>query len=104
LSAFVIARATEAEAIAELDYLQSLSDAESRPEISGGTDPKTQMYKVLSGTKRIGSNGGTLAGLVGSYDQVIERIEAFHEAGVELFMLQFQPIDSELDRFADKII
>ena len=35
-----------------------------------GTDPKTQMYKVLSGTKRIGSNGGTLAGLVGSYDQV----------------------------------
>src|SRR6478752_5157710 len=104
LSAFVIARETEAEAIAELDYLQSLSNAESRPEIAGGTDPKTQMYKVLSGTKRIGSNGGTLAGLVGSYEQVIERIEAFHDAGVELFMLQFQPIDAELDRFADKII
>ena len=75
-----------------------------RPEISGGTDPKTQMYKVLSGTKRIGSNGGTLAGLVGSYEQVVERIEAFHDAGVELFMLQFQPIEAELDRFADKII
>jgi alkanesulfonate monooxygenase len=104
LSAFVIARETEAEATAELAYLQSLSDAESRPEISGGTDPKTAMYKVLSGTKRIGSNGGTLAGLVGSYDQVIERIEAFHDAGVELFMLQFQPIEAEGDRFADKII
>jgi alkanesulfonate monooxygenase len=104
LSAFVVARDTEAEALAELDYLQSLSDAESRPEISGGTDPKTQMYKVLSGTKRIGSNGGTLAGLVGSYEQVAERIAAFHEAGIELFMLQFQPIDAELDRFADKII
>ena len=104
LSAFVIARETEAEAAAELEYLQSLSDAETRPEISGGTDPKTQMYKVLSGTKRIGSNGGTLAGLAGSYEQVVERIEAFHDAGVELFMLQFQPIESELDRFADKII
>ena len=104
LSAFVIARETEEEALTELDYLHALSDAESRPEISGGTDPKTQMYKVLSGTKRIGSNGGTLAGLVGSYDQVIERINVFHEAGVELFMLQFQPIESELDRFADKII
>jgi alkanesulfonate monooxygenase len=104
LSAFVIARETEADATAELNYLQSLLDAESRPEISGGTDPKTQMYKVLSGTKRIGSNGGTLAGLVGSYEKVIERIQAFHEAGVELFMLQFQPIDAELDRFADKII
>ena len=104
LSAFVIARETEAEAVAELEYLQSLADAESRPEIAGGTDPKTQMYKVLSGTKRIGSNGGTLAGLVGSYGQVIERIQAFHDAGIELFMLQFQPIEAELDRFADKII
>ena len=103
LSAFVIARETETEAIAELEYLQSLADAESRPEISGGTDPKTQMYKVLSGTKRIGSNGGTLAGLVGSYGQVVERIHAFHDAGVELFMLQFQPIDSELNRFADNV-
>jgi alkanesulfonate monooxygenase len=100
----VIARDTETEAIAELEYLQSLSDAETRPEISGGTDPKTQMYKVLSGTKRIGSNGGTLAGLVGSYEQVVERIHAFHDAGVGLFMLQFQPIEVELDRFADKII
>ena len=104
LSAFVIARETEAEAMAELDHLQSLVDAESRPEISGGTDPKTQMYKVLSGTSRVGSNGGTLAGLVGSYDQVVERIEAFHDAGIELFMLQFQPLEAELDRFADKII
>jgi alkanesulfonate monooxygenase len=33
-----------------------------------------------------------------------ERIQAFHDAGVELFMLQFQPIEDELDRFADKII
>jgi alkanesulfonate monooxygenase len=62
------------------------------------------MYKVLANTARIGSNGGTLAGLVGSYEQVIERIDAFHAAGIELFMLQFQPIESELDRFADHII
>ncbi len=61
-------------------------------------------FGLLSGTKRIGSNGGTLAGLVGSYDQVIERIEAYHDAGIELFMLQFQPIEAEVDRFADKII
>lgn len=104
LSAFVIARPTEAEAKAEEAYLQSLIDAENRPEISSGTDPNTAMYQVLAGTRRIGSNGGTLAGLVGSYKQVIERIDAFHDAGVELFMLQFQPIESELDRFADNII
>lgn len=104
LSAFVIARETEAQAKAEEAHLQALIDSESRPEISSGTDPNTAMYQVLAGTRRIGSNGGTLAGLVGSYEQVIERIDAFHEAGVELFMLQFQPIEAELDRFADNII
>jgi alkanesulfonate monooxygenase len=104
LSAFVVARDTEAEAVAEHGYLQTLVDAEKRPEISTGTDPKTQMYKVLADTSRVGSNGGTLAGLVGSYDQVAERIAAFHDAGIELFMLQFQPLEAELDRFAEHVI
>ncbi len=104
LSAFVITRDTEEEALAELRHLQSLVDAERRPEISGGTDPKTQMYRVLADTSRVGSNGGTLAGLVGSHEQVAERIAVFHDAGIELFMLQFQPLEAELHRFAEHII
>ena len=79
-------------------------DAESRPEISSGADPATAMYQVLSGTSRVSSNGGALAGLVGSHAQVIDRIAAFHEAGIELFMLQFQPLETELDHFAAEII
>ncbi|MGB3480885.1 MAG: LLM class flavin-dependent oxidoreductase [Mycobacterium sp.] len=104
LSAFVVARDTEDAARAEVARLQALVDAEQRPEISTGTDPKTEMYKVLSGSSRVGSNGGTLAGLVGSYHQVAERIAAFHEAGIELFMLQFQPLEAELERFAEHVI
>lgn len=104
LSAFVVARDTDAEAQAELDHLQWLVDRQRRPEIAGGTDPQTRMYQVLEGTSRVGSNGGTLAGLVGSYERVAERIAAFHAAGIELFMLQFQPIEAELDRFAAHII
>lgn len=104
LSAFVIVRDTDDQAEAELAHLQSLVDAEIRPEISSGTDPKTQMYRVLAGTSRVGSNGGTLAGLVGSRQTVIDRIHQFHDAGVDLFMLQFQPLEAELDRFADTVI
>lgn len=77
LSAFVIARDTDDEAHAEAEHLQALVDAETRPEISGGTDPETQMYRVLAGTRRVGSNGGTLAGLVGSYGTVAERDRRF---------------------------
>ena len=60
--------------------------------------------EVLADTSRVGSNGGTLAGLVGSHEQVAERIAVFHDAGIELFMLQFQPLEAELHRFAEHII
>ncbi len=34
------------------------------------TDPKVVMMQTMQKTPRVGSNGGTAAGLVGSYDEV----------------------------------
>ena len=62
------------------------------------------MAATLRKMPRVGSNGGTGAGLVGSYDQVADRILAFHRAGIETFMLQFQPFEAEMARFAAEII
>ena len=62
------------------------------------------MMKVNAGQPRVGTNGGTLAGLVGSYDQVAEHIAAFSAAGIELFMLQFQPLEAEVARFGEDVI
>ena len=67
------------------------------------TDPNVVMVKTFAKSERVGTNGGTAAGLVGSYDQVAERIRAFHAAGIELFMLQFQPLTVELARFAQEV-
>lgn len=61
------------------------------------------MIRTFAKSVRVGTNGGTAAGLVGSYDQVAERMQAFHRAGIELFMLQFQPLRSELRRFAEHV-
>jgi alkanesulfonate monooxygenase len=104
LSAFVIARPDEDEALAEFEELKELSARDDRSRLVAGIDTEVAMLKVGAGVPRVGTNGGTLAGLVGSYDQVAERIAAFHAAGIELFMLQFQPLEAELARFGAELI
>lgn len=104
LSAFVVSRDTEAQAQAEYERLQALSDLDDRSAILRGVDPEVAMFKVGAGQKKVGTNGGTLAGLIGSHAQVARKIEAFAKAGVELFMLQFQPLEAELAHFAQEVM
>ena len=106
LAAFVIARETDEEAEAALAYAWELAakDEPALAHIFAGADPKAVMFQTFQKYPHIGTNGGTAAGLVGSYDRVAERIQAFHEQGVELFMLQFQPFEAEMERFAREVI
>lgn len=105
LSAFVIARDTEREAHEVYQHLLSLAakDGDLWSSTKPNIDPKVVMHQTMAKSLRIGTNGGTAAGLVGSYDQVAERLQAFHRAGIELFMLQFQPLIPEMTRFAREI-
>lgn len=105
LAAFVIARETEREAQDYHRHLLALAekDAPAKAEQAARTDSNVVMIKTFAKSPRVGTNGGTAAGLVGSYDQVAERIGAFHAAGIELFMLQFQPLKAELTRFAAEV-
>ena len=106
LSAFVIARDTEAEARTAYERLLSLAarDAPMRAAAKRNVDPNVVMLQTMAKSPRIGSNGGTAADLVGSYDQVADRVGAFHRAGIELFMLQFQPFEAEMRRFAGEVM
>ncbi len=106
LSAFVIARDTDVEARAALDRLFALAalDAPIRAVQRANTDPYSVMAQTMAKTPRVGSNGGTAAGLVGSYETVAAGIRAFHDAGIELFMLQFQPFEAEMRRFAAEVM
>jgi alkanesulfonate monooxygenase len=105
LSAFVIARETDEEAETAHKRLLTLAadDAPMRAIQRANTDPKVVMMQTMQKTPRVGSNGGTAAGLVGSYDSVAARIREFHAAGIELFMLQFQPFEAEMRRFAEEV-
>lgn len=105
LAAFVVARDTEKEAQDYHEHLRTLAskDAQFRAIQKANTDPNVVMFQTIAKSPAVGTNGGTAAGLVGSYDQVAERIEAFGRAGIELFMLQFQPLISEMHRFAAEV-
>jgi alkanesulfonate monooxygenase len=105
LSAFVIARDTDEEAAEELAYLFELAEAD-KPEVDhllSSADPNAVMFQTHARHLAVGTNGGTAAGLVGSYDTVARRIGEFHDAGIETFMLQFQPFEPEMRRFAHEV-
>jgi alkanesulfonate monooxygenase len=107
MSAFVIARDTDADAAAAHAAALDLArqDAPLLARTLAAADPANVMFKPLGTGEapQVGTNGGTAAGLVGSYDDVAARICAFYRAGVELFMLQFQPFEAEMHRFAAEI-
>ena len=50
------------------------------------------------------SNRGLRSGLVGTPEQIAERIGEFERAGVELLLLQFSPQAEEMERFAEQVI
>jgi alkanesulfonate monooxygenase len=106
LSAFVIARRTSVEAHEHYEYLQNLADEDAkrpRPR-PRNVDPEVAMHQVHNHRRTIGTNGGSAAGLIGSYDEVAERIRAFERVGVETFLLMFQPFEADMRSFAKHVM
>src|SRR5260370_23218604 len=94
-------------------------EKEAKEELARITDVKTSAagynnyQQWLSGTKLEGqmsiqeysvSNRGLRPGLIGTPDQVAERIDEFEEAGVDLLLLQCSPQLEEIERFAADVI
>jgi alkanesulfonate monooxygenase len=82
---------------------RAAKDQPALAHVFDNADPKAVMFQTFRKYPHIGTNGGTAAGLVGSYERVTERIHEFTELGIELFMLRFQPFEAEMERFAQEI-
>ncbi len=95
------------------------SEAEVRREIQRITDVRqsargyanyqdwianTQLEQRVSLEDYSVSNRGLRSGLVGTPEQVAERIVAFEEAGLDLLLLQFSPQHEEMERFAEEVM
>jgi FMNH2-dependent dimethyl sulfone monooxygenase len=64
----------------------------------------TQLEQRVSLEDYSVSNRGLRTGLVGTPQQVADRIGEFERAGVNLLLLQFSPQAEEMDRFSQQVI
>ena len=64
----------------------------------------TQLEQRVSLEEYSVSNRGLRSGLVGTPQQVADRIGEFERAGVDLLLLQFSPQAEEMDHFSEAVI
>ena len=104
MAAYAIVRDTEAEARAELDRITNVSPGS--PGYGNYQDwiSHTRLEQQVSLEDYSVSNRGLRAGLVGTAEQVAEKIIALEEAGVGLLLLQFSPQLDEMERCAEAVM
>ena len=104
MAAYAIVRSTEREAQRELERITNV--AAGSPGYRNYQDwiANTQLESRVSLADYSVSNRGLRAGLVGTPEQVAERIGAFAEAGVGLLLLQSSPQFEEMERFAEQVM
>jgi dimethylsulfone monooxygenase len=104
IAGYTIVRETEREAQDELkritDVKQSAAGNANYQQWLAGT----QLEQRVSIEDYSVSNRGLRSGLVGTPEQVSERLAKFETVGVDLVLLQFSPQFEEMERFADSVI
>ena len=104
VAGYTIVRETEREAQDELkritDVNQSAAGNANYQQWLAGT----QLEQRVSLEDYSVSNRGLRSGLVGTPEQVSERLAKFEAVGVDLVLLQFSPQLEEMERFAESVI
>jgi FMNH2-dependent dimethyl sulfone monooxygenase len=105
MAAYAIVRDSEAEAKRELERITQLP-----PQPPKGFDnfdqwlSGTQLERELKLQEYSVSNRGLRPNLVGTPEQLQERIAEYEAAGLDLLLLQMSPQAEEMDRFAEQVI
>jgi FMNH2-dependent dimethyl sulfone monooxygenase len=104
VAGYAIVRETEREAQDELrritDVQQSAAGYANYQQWLAGT----QLEQRVSLEDYSVSNRGLRSGLVGTAEQVAERVAQFEAAGADLLLLQFSPQLEEMERFSEAVI
>ncbi len=103
MAAYVICRDTEAEAQAELARITTLKDSAGYAGFKDFTT-MSQLERTLTLRDYSVSNRGLRPNLVGTPEQIAERMQSFANAGVNLFLIQCSPMLEEIERIGLQVL
>jgi FMNH2-dependent dimethyl sulfone monooxygenase len=101
---YAIVRGSEAEAKREVERITEVREGTAGYANYQDWLANTQLEQRVSLEDYSVSNRGLRSGLVGTPEQVAERIVEFERAGLDLLLLQFSPQLEEMERFAEEVI
>ncbi len=111
LNAFILVRDTEEEAhdvlreiIAQADHEAVKGFGEAVKHAGSSTREKVRMWANSNFEDLVQYNDGFRSGLIGTKEQVAERIQQFHEAGVDLILGGFLHYSDDLPAFGRNVI
>jgi FMNH2-dependent dimethyl sulfone monooxygenase len=103
MSAYVIVRDTEKEARAELERITTVDpDSPGYASFQEFTANSALDVEVSAREYSVGTRG-LRPDLVGTPEQVAEKIAAYQDAGVTLLLIQSSPLVPELERIAAQV-
>lgn len=103
MAAYIVCRDTEEEVQAEL---ARITDVKESSAYAGYDDfiSKSQLEQQVELMDYSVSNRGLRPNLIGTPEQIAERIIAFEKAGLNLLLLQFSPQLEEMERFSQQVM
>jgi FMNH2-dependent dimethyl sulfone monooxygenase len=104
VAAYSIVRETEREAQQELARITDVKQNAAGYQNYQDWLANTQLEQRVSLEDYSVSNRGLRSGLVGTPQQVADRVGEFEDVGVDLLLLQFSPQMEEMERFAESVI
>lgn len=102
MAAYVICRDTEEEAQAELARITNVKDTSGYAGYDDFTS-KSQLEQKIALEDYSVSNRGLRSNLIGTPEQIADRILEYEKVGLDLLILQFSPHLEEMERFAKQV-
>ncbi|WP_102693005.1 LLM class flavin-dependent oxidoreductase [Rummeliibacillus pycnus] len=104
VAAFVIARPTEEEAQKEYEYILNNADQSAITHFKQRKETKGMWKNATTISDYVANNEGFRTGLIGSYEQVAQRLKELEAIGIEKVLVAFRHPTDELPTFFEHVV